>query len=247
MQQDEFIQKLIYVAKEKINLELNKDLASKFYVYKNFLVEENKKYNLTRITEDEEIIYKHFIDSLYILKYDFISKNIENKKIIDVGTGAGFPGLVLGMVLSKSKFLLVDSLLKRINFLNQIIDMLGIKNVEAIHQRTEDLAQNKKYRENFDIVVSRAVANLSVLSELTLPFLKNSGVAFYYKLSSCDEEIEKAKSAFKILGDCDIKKVDYDDILVDRDALHSIVIATKNKTIDKKYPRIAGSIEKKPL
>lgn len=247
MDRAEFIEELIHAVKEKINLELSIDTASKFYDYKNFLVEENKKYNLTRITDDEEIIYKHFVDSLYILKYDFIYKNINNKKIIDVGTGAGFPGLPLAIILDKSKFCLVDSLSKRINFINQIIDLLKIKNVETIHTRTEDLAQNKKYRESFDFVVSRAVANLSVLTEITLPFLKNEGIALYYKLSDSNEEIETAKNAFKILGDCEIKKIDYDEILFDNDALHSIIIADKKKTIDKKYPRRAGSIEKSPL
>ena len=247
MDKSEFIRELISAVKKKINLELSEDLASKFYIYKNFLVEENKKYNLTRITDDREIIYKHFVDSLYILKNDFLYKIINNKKIIDVGTGAGFPGLPLAIVLDKSKFCLVDSLSKRINFLNQIIDLLKIKNVETIHQRTEDLAQDKKYREIFDVVVSRAVANMSVLSELTLPFLKNGGSAVFYKLSDCKEELEKSKNSFKILGDCDIKKIDYDDTLIENDALHSFIVVNKNKTIDKKYPRRAGSIEKNPL
>lgn len=247
MDKSVFIRELIDAIKKKINLELSEDLALKFYLYKNFLVEENKKYNLTRITDDREIIYKHFVDSLYILKYDFLYKIINNKKIIDVGTGAGFPGLPLAIMLDKSKFCLVDSLSKRINFLNKVIDLLKIKNVETIHHRTEDLAQDKKYRENFDVVVSRAVANMSVLSELTLPFLKNGGSAVFYKLSDCNEELEKSKNSFKILGDCDIKKIDYDDILIENDALHSFIVVNKNKTIDKKYPRRAGSIEKNPL
>ena len=247
MEKSEFIKNLKIAVKNHIDLELSDEIASKFYLYKNFLVEENEKYNLTRITEDTDIIYKHFVDSLYILKFDFLKSELQNKKIIDVGTGAGFPGMPLAIVLNDSKFTLVDSLSKRTKFLNQLVQILDLKNVEVIHSRTEDLAQNKNYREHYDYVVSRAVANFSVLAEWTIPFLKNGGDGIFYKLSDCEEELSQAKNAFKTLGDCDIKKYDYERILTENDALHSIIIANKKKTIEKKYPRKAGTIEKNPL
>ena len=247
LSEKEFKKNLIEAMKNHIDLELSDGIASKFYLYKNFLVEENEKYNLTRITDDIEVIYKHFVDSVYILKFDFIKNNLQNKKIIDIGTGAGFPGMPLAIVLNDSKFTLVDSLSKRTKFLNQLVQILDLKNVEVIHSRTEDLGQNKNYREKFDFVVSRAVANFSVLSEWTLPFLKNDGEGIYYKLADCDEELRAATNAFKTLGECEIKKYDYENLLMENDALHTIVIAKKKKTIDKKYPRKAGTIEKNPL
>ena len=247
LSEKEFKKNLIEAVKNHIDLELSEEIASKFYLYKNFLVEENKKYNLTRITDDIEIIYKHFVDSLYILNFDFLKNNLQNKKIIDVGTGAGFPGIPLAIIFDNSHFTLVDSLSKRTKFLNQLIDILNLKNVEVIHSRTEDLAQNKNYREKYDYVVSRAVANFSVLAEWTLPFLKNEGVGIFYKLADCEEELNNAKNAFKILGDTEIQKYNYKNVLLENDALHSIIISIKKKNIDKKYPRKAGTIEKNPL
>ena len=155
---------------EKSNLILTGEKIEKFYNYMNLLIEWNKKINLTAIIEPKEIILKHFIDSLTILKY---IKN--NETIIDVGTGAGFPGIPLKIVRDDLKITLADSLNKRINFLNEVISKLDLKNIDAIHTRAEELGKNKKYREKFDIATSRAVANMSTLSEYLIPFIKVEG------------------------------------------------------------------------
>ena len=175
---------------EKLNLTLTEEQIEKFYNYMNLLIEWNKKINLTAIVEPKDIILKHFIDSLTIEKY---IKKGEN--IIDVGTGAGFPGIPLKIAREDLKITLADSLNKRINFLNEVINKLDLKNIETIHTRAEELGKNKKYREKFDIATSRAVANMSTLSEYLIPFIKVKGGCICMKSSDIDTELENAKKA----------------------------------------------------
>ena len=178
----------------EINVDITENQISKFYEYMNLLLEQNEKINLTAITKQDEIILKHFVDCLTIQKYI-----VKNKKIVDIGTGAGFPGIPLAIMNESNNFVLVDSLNKRINFLNDVKEKIKLENMEAIHSRAEEFCQNKKYREKFDIAVSRAVANLSTLSEYCIPFIAKNGKFISYKSSISSEEIQNAKSAIKIV------------------------------------------------
>lgn len=182
---------------KKMSIQLNKEQSIQFQKYYELLIEWNKVMNLTAITEYEEVVDKHFIDSLSIEKA--VDLNII-EKVIDVGTGAGFPGIPLKIVYPHLKITLLDSLNKRINFLNEVISKLKLENIEAIHGRAEDIAKDKKYREQYDISVSRAVANLSTLSEYSLPFVKVGGLFISYKAEKADEEIKKAEKAVSVLG-----------------------------------------------
>ena len=188
-------EKIFIEEAQKINIELDKNQIEKFYKYMDLLIEWNEKINLTAITNRKDIIVKHFIDSLTIQRYLSDAVNI-----IDVGTGAGFPGIPIKIVNPNLKVVLVDSLNKRINFLQDVIKKLNLDNIEVIHARAEDLGQNKKYREAFDIVTSRAVANMSVLSEYLLPLVKVGGKCICMKGSEIEEELENSKYAIKILG-----------------------------------------------
>ena len=180
---------------KKINILLNEEQIEKFYKYMNLLIEWNKKINLTAIIEPKEIILKHFIDSLTINKYIK-----DNSKIADVGTGAGFPGIPLKIIRPDIQLVLVDSLNKRINFLNEVIEQLNLKNIETIHIRIEEFGQNTKYREKFDYSTARAVANLSTLSEYLLPIVKVGGQVICMKGSNIQDEINQSKKALSILG-----------------------------------------------
>ena len=225
---------------EKLNLTLTEEQIEKFYNYMNLLIEWNKKINLTAIIEPKEIILKHFIDSLTILKY---IKN--NETIIDVGTGAGFPGIPLKIVRDDLKITLADSLNKRINFLNEVISKLDLKNIDAIHTRAEELGKNKKYREKFDIATSRAVANMSTLSEYLIPFVKVKGRCICMKSSDIDTELENAKNAINILG-CKIESKDKFN-LPNSDLGRSVIILRKVKNTPSKFPRKAGTPAKEPI
>ena len=204
------------------------------------LIQWNEKLNLTAITEPEEIVLKHFIDSLTIL--DEIG---EKDKIVDVGTGAGFPGIPLSIMLPETKITLVDSLNKRLIFLQEVINQLDLKNVELVHARAEEFGQNKKYRESFDIATSRAVANLSTLSEYLIPLVKLDGKCISMKASNAEEEINQAKKAIEVLGGKieDIKKFN----LPDSDIGRTIVIIRKEKNTPTKYPRKPGTPSKEPI
>ena len=238
MEYKEFEKELIENSK-KINEIITKEQAQSFYTYMGMLLEWNKKMNLTAITDEKEIILKHFIDSITINKY------IKNaKKIIDVGTGAGFPGIPLKILNENNYFILVDSLNKRINFLEEVKNKLKINQIELIHSRIEDLAQDSKYRENADVVVSRAVANLSVLLEYMIPFLKKEGICICMKGPNIDEEIENAKRALEILGG-KIESIEH--INLPEAIVRNILIIKKEKETPKIYPRKAGIPTKKPL
>ena len=225
---------------EKLNLTLTEEQIEKFYNYMNLLIEWNKKINLTAIIEPKDIILKHFIDSLTIEKY--IKKG---ETIIDVGTGAGFPGIPLKITREDLKITLADSLNKRINFLNEVINKLDLKNIETIHTRAEELGKNKKYREKFDIATSRAVANMSTLSEYLIPFIKVKGRCICMKSSDIDTELENAKKAINILG-CEIESKDKFD-LPNSDLGRSVIILRKVKNTPSKFPRKAGTPAKEPI
>ena len=206
----------------------------------DLLIEWNEKINLTAITNRKDIIVKHFIDSLTIQRYLGDAVNI-----IDVGTGAGFPGIPIKIINPNLKVVLVDSLNKRINFLQDVIKKLNLDNIEVIHARAEDLGQNKKYREAFDIVTSRAVANMSVLSEYLLPLARVNGKCICMKGSDIEEELENSKYAINLLGG-KIEQVDKFELSNERIG-RNIVIVEKLKNTPNSYPRKAGTPAKKPL
>ena len=231
----------------KINIEISDDQINCFEKYYELLIEKNKVMNLTAITDKEDVIVKHFIDSIALIPYLFdkgINTNNE-LKIIDIGTGAGFPGLPLKIMMPDVKFTLLDSLNKRVSFLNEVIDELKLKDIEALHGRAEDYASDNKYREKYDICVSRAVANLSTLSEYCIPFVKEDGYFISYKAGESEEEINNSKNAIKILGG-KINKVE-EFVLPGTDASRVFVFIRKQELTDKKYPRKAGVPAKKPL
>lgn len=233
---------LMKTSAEKEDLIFDETKYHQFIKYKDLLKEWNEKINLTAITEDKDIIKKHFIDCIKIFKF----KELHNlKNIIDVGTGAGFPGLPIKIVKPEIKVTLLDSLNKRINFLNEVVKELNLKEVETIHARAEDGARQENLRENFDAVVSRAVANMQVLSEFCLPYVKVGGFLVALKGPAIEEEMSNAKNAIGILGGKieDIIPVEIEDT----DLKHNLVIISKIKETPATYPRKAGTITKKPL
>lgn len=235
------IQEFSKELKEKaklINIELENKQIEKFYNYMNLLLEWNEKINLTAIIEPKEVILKHFIDCATIIKY--IENNIS---VVDVGTGAGFPGIPLNIINSNAKYTLVDSLNKRINFLNEVIEKVDLQNINTVHSRIEDFSKNNK--ESFDIATSRAVASLNVLLEYLLPLVKVGGICICMKGSNVKEEIENASKALEILGG-KIEKVE-EIILPDSDIERNIVIVRKVKNTPNKYPRKAGMATKEPI
>ena len=232
--------KNIKVLAQEIDVDLDEEQIKSFYEYMNLLLEWNEKINLTAITEQNDVILKHFIDSMTVLK------NLkDNQNIIDVGTGAGFPGIPIAIVKKNSKITLMDSLNKRIKFLDEVINKLELKNVNTIHSRAEDMGQNILYRERFDIAISRAVANLPVLSEYLLPFVKVGGMCICMKGPDIEEEIKNSDFAINELGG---KIVSVDNFeLPNSDIKRNIVIIEKVKNTPKKYPRKAGIPSKLPL
>lgn len=239
MEKEEFKKTITFLAKE-IDIEFNEEQIEKFYKYMQLLLEWNEKINLTAITDPKEIILKHFIDSLTILKY--IKKGA---KVIDVGTGAGFPGIPLKILRDDINLTLLDSLNKRINFLKLVIDELKLKNVDTIHGRAEKIGKNKRYRESFDISFSRAVANLSTLSEYLIPLVKIGGISISMKGSEIKEEIEKSKKAITLLGG-NINKIDFFE-LPQSDIKRNLIIIEKEKSTPAKFPRKPGLPSKEPI
>lgn len=223
-----------------INIQLPEAKIRQFYMYMGLLNEWNKKINLTAIVEMDEVIDKHFIDSLTISQYI----NDEDK-IIDVGTGAGFPGIPLKIARDKLKIDLVDSLNKRVNFLNEIINKLELKKIEAIHARAEEEGIKKERRENYDVAVSRAVANLPVLLEYLLPFVRVGGICICMKGAKIEEEINNSEKALKELGG-KIEKIN-NFKLPKTDFERNIIIVKKVKNTPIKYPRKSGTASKSPI
>ena len=224
----------------KMNISLLKEQYGQFYAYMELLIEWNEKMNLTAITEPKEIILKHFIDSITILKYID-----DNSKLVDVGTGAGFPGVPLSIMNPTLKITLVDSLNKRLIFLQEVVKELNLKNIEIVHARAEEFGQNKNYREKFDIATSRAVANLATLSEYLVPLVKIGGKIISMKASNAKEEINDAQKAIEVLGG-KIEKIEEFD-LPESDIGRTIIIIDKNKCTPAIYPRKAGTPAKEPI
>lgn len=226
----------------ELNISLTEKMYQQFDKYYEILVEWNKVMNLTGITEYEEVNEKHFVDSLSIVKIQNL-KNIES--VIDIGTGAGFPGIPLKIAFPHLRITLLDSLNKRIKFLNEVIDQLGLQDIETIHGRAEDFAKQKEYRESYDLCVSRAVANLSTLSEYCLPYVKKGGFFIPYKSGEIEEELKNSERAVKILGG-DIKDIVKFE-LPGTDIKRSFIKIKKKEHTEKKYPRKAGLPAKEPL
>ena len=225
-----------------LRIELTEKQIDQFLTYYEMLVEKNKVMNLTAITEFDEVIEKHFLDSLSLIKV----KDLHNlTNVLDLGTGAGFPGIPLKIAFPELNITLMDSLNKRILFLQDVINELGLTDIEAVHGRAEEAARNKKYREKYDLCVSRAVANISTLSEYCLPFVKVGGQFISYKSGNIDEELDSAKKGIKILGGTitDVHKFDLGENKQGR----SFVIIDKNQPTPKTYPRKAGTPSKNPL
>lgn len=227
---------------EELGISYNKDNIEKFLRYYDILIERNKVMNLTTITEFDDVVSKHFLDSLSIVKVIDFGK-IEN--IIDVGTGAGFPGIPIKIMFPDIKVTLIDSLNKRIKFLCDVAEELEIDNIDMKHGRAEELGRNVDYREKYDLCVSRAVANLSSLSEYCLPFVKVNGTFVSYKSGDCDEEIKDSKNAIKKLSG-NIEKVEKFNLPYS-DISRSFVSIKKVNKISDKYPRKSGTPLKSPL
>lgn len=226
----------------KLGIGLSDNQKQQFNKFYELLVEWNKVMNLTGITEYEEVNEKHFVDSLSIVKAVDLNKV---KSVIDIGTGAGFPGIPLKIVFPHLKVVLLDSLNKRINFLNTVISELDLKDIETIHGRAEDYAKKADYREKFDICVSRAVANLATLSEYCVPYIKKDGLFVPYKSGEIDEELEQSKKAIHVLGGKieDVVKFQLPGTEIGR----SFVKIKKIQSSPKKYPRKAGLPSKEPI
>lgn len=226
----------------EFNITLSDIQVEQFMTYYELLVEWNGFMNLTAITEYEEILKKHFEDSLSLVKVCDLTKEIS---LIDIGTGAGFPGIPLKIAFPNLKITLLDSLQKRIQFLNAVIEKLALTDIDAVHGRAEDFAKPGSLREQYDICVSRAVANLTTLSEYCIPFVKRGGVFVSYKSEKLIEEKQEAENAISILGGCVEKQIQF--TLPDSDICRSLFVIKKIKESPKKYPRKAGLPAKEPL
>lgn len=226
---------------QEIDVELSERQFNQFILYYEMLVEKNKVMNLTAITEWNEVVLKHFVDSLSIKEYC----ELKNQTVIDVGTGAGFPGIPLKIAFPELRIVLVDSLNKRIKFLDEVIEKLELKDIKTVHGRAEDVGINSDYREKFDLCVSRAVANLSTLSEYCVPLLKVNGLFISYKAGNIDEELENSKNAIFKLGS-KLEMVQPFE-LPGSDIQRNFVFIRKNVKTSKKYPRTAGKPSKEPL
>ena len=228
--------------KKKIGCEPNDLQCEQLNNFHKILCEWNEFMNLTGITEYNEVVIKHFVDSLAVnCVYSFKKTD----RVVDIGTGAGFPGIPLKIMYPDTRFTLLDSLNKRIKFLDEVIRINSLDGIETLHGRAEDYARDKNYREAFDVCVSRAVANLSTLSEYCLPYVKVGGVFISYKAGQLDEELKASERAIKLLGG-EIKEV-HKLTLPDTDIDRTFVVIKKTAATSKKYPRKAGLPSKEPL
>lgn len=226
----------------ELGIKQDQNQLERFHKFYQLLIEWNKVMNLTGITEYEDVVEKHFVDSLSIIKAIDLSRI---HTVIDVGTGAGFPGIPLKIAFPHLRVVLLDSLNKRIKFLDEVIFQLGLTEICTIHGRAEEYARKEEYREQFDLCVSRAVANLSTLSEYCLPYIQVGGIFVPYKSGEIDDEVEQSKKAVRILGG-NIKEVMKFE-LPGTDIHRSFVLIHKEQHTQKKYPRKAGIPAKEPL
>lgn len=224
---------------EKNNIEFEERKSEKLYQYMNLILEWNEKINVTAIKEEREFIVKHFIDSLTV--NSFLN---DRKRVLDIGTGAGFPGIPLKIYQPDISFTLIDSVNKKVTVLKDVIEKLELDNVEALHVRAEELAQDLNYREKFDIVTTRAVSNLATISEYMLPFVKIGGEAICMKGPNVEEELENAQNAIKLLGG---RVEGIQKIQIDNEFERNIIIIKKINKTDKKYPRGQGKPTKEPI
>ena len=236
---DEF-EKIMQINLKELNIDLSKGQIKQFYDYMNLLIEWNKVMNLTGIVEPKEIILKHFIDSLTVLE-----KINKEDTVIDVGTGAGFPGIPIKIAFPETKITLLDSLNKRINFLNEVINRLELTGIETIHGRAEDFGANVDYREKYDTAIARAVAPLNILLEYLMPFVKIKGKCLCMKAVNTDEEIENSSNAIKILKGKVIDNKKF--VIPNTDINRAIIEIEKIGPISNMYPRKAGMPSKNPL
>jgi len=233
---------ILVTGAEKIGITLSKEQQEQFEAYYDYLIAQNEVMNLTAITEYEEVLCKHFLDSLFLAKQGI---DLGGKKVLDLGTGAGFPGIPLKIAFPDAEFVLMDSLNKRIGFLNRVIEMLGLTKITAVHARAEEAGRKAEYREQFDYCVSRAVARLSSLSEFCIPFVRPGGMFISYKAGDCKQECKEAENAIQILGAKLIKAEE--TCLPDTDIARTFVLIQKEKRTSEKYPRGQGKPLKQPL
>lgn len=227
---------------QELHIELSSFQTDQFLTYYEMLIEKNKVMNLTAITDFDDVLKKHFIDSLSLVKTCDLKGDIS---LLDIGTGAGFPGIPLKIAFPNLRVTLLDSLNKRVNFLQEVIDGLGLENVETLHGRAEDFAKPNMLREKFDLCVSRAVANLSTLSEYCLPYVKIGGYFISYKSEKVSEEIKEADNSIKVLGGKMERQIGF--TLPSSDICRNLIVIRKCNSTPKQYPRKAGTASKKPL
>ena len=227
---------------EAMNIENSQELIEKFRIYMEGVLEWNEKVNLTTITDPDEFVIKHFIDSIICANYP---EYINAVKIIDVGTGAGFPGIPLSIISPEKEFILMDSLNKRLKIIDELCQRADIKNVVTLHARAEELAKNKAHRERYDLCVSRAVANMAVLAEYCLPFIKVGGFLMAYKGPEAENEVREAEHALYLLGGRaeEIRNGNLKEFGID----HKVVVIKKVSNTPSKYPRKPGTPTKEPL
>lgn len=223
----------------KNKMKFKEDVNENLYQYMKLILEWNEKINVTAIKEEKEFIVKHFVDSLTINEF-----LVKSKRILDIGTGAGFPGIPIKLYYPNINVTLIDSVNKKITVLRDVIEKLKLEKIEALHIRAEDLAKDLNYRENFDVVTTRAVSNLATVSEYMLPFVKIDGKAICMKGPNVDEELENAGNAIKLLGG-EIEKIQ--KIKIDNELERNIVVIKKVNKTDKKYPRGQGKPAKEPI
>lgn len=240
----EMFEKLMNEGLEGLDLVLSEHQKEQFYQYYEMLIEWNKVMNLTTITELPEVVTKHFVDSLLLVN---VISDLDKKEYhcIDVGTGAGFPGIPLKIAFPNLKITLLDSLNKRVGFLNEVISKLRLENIDTVHGRAEDFGRDAKFREQYDLCVSRAVANMSTLSEYCIPFVKKDGYFVPYKSGKVGDELKQAESAVKKLGG-ELKPIII-HILPGTDVERTFIPVKKVEITAKKYPRKAGLPSKEPL
>ena len=239
MNPEQFVQEL-----SKRNFKLNEKQINQFNQYFTSLIETNKKVNLTRITEKDDVYLKHFFDSITPL-FTFGEIFTKSQTLCDVGAGAGFPSIPLKIMVPELRVTIVDSLCKRLNFLQELVTQLDLKNVALVHGRAEDVGQNKQYREQFDIVTARAVANMAVLSEYCLPLVKKNGNFIALKGPKAEDELNSSQKALKTLGGktTAVKELQLPHSSEDR----TLILVKKVQATPKKYPRQAGTPHRKPI